>query len=269
MPLAAPLGEVGNNANRSYPEETCVTAHNLVDVHDEQKGGYRLREFTLRATFDRVVTGVLWIPDGASGAAPLVCCGHGASGDRFAAPIPWMAKQWARDHGFGVLSIDGPVHGRRASGPGGREAVWAEWQRLETVDEMLVDWKTALDFAQAQPELGVAAVGYWGLSMGTIYGAPMVAAEPRVTAAVLGLMGITGPAHYRPIIQAAAKAIDIPTLFIMQLEDELFSREICLELFDALGSADKQLHANPGSHPEVPVPQIQATIDYLARRLSL
>ena len=104
--------------------------------------------------------------------------------------------------------------------------------------------------------------------MGTIYGAPFVAAEPRISAAVLGLMGIVSkPAHYRPTIQAAAEAISCPVFFIMQLEDELFSREECLALFDAFASTDKRLHANSGLHPFVPIDELDFSANFLAESL--
>ncbi|MFT5269321.1 MAG: hypothetical protein ACI88C_002765, partial [Acidimicrobiales bacterium] len=93
-------------------------------------------------------------------------------------------------------------------------------------------------------------------------------ADDRVEVAVLGLMGITGPDHFRPLIAAAANTIDIPVLFIMQLEDELFNREECLALFDAFGSADKRLHANAGLHPNVPVEELRHSVDFLVAGLT-
>jgi dienelactone hydrolase len=132
---------------------------------------------------------------------------------------------------------------------------------------MTADWRLALDVARAQPEVGEGPVGYWGLSMGTIYGAPFVAAEPRISVAVLGLMGISGPDHYQRRVRAAAEAITVPVLFLMQLEDELFPRGECLALFDALATTDKRLHANPGLHPEVPVEEIVASVEFLTAHL--
>ena len=226
-----------------------------------------LREFDLDRD-GRLVSGVLCQPAKPVAGAPLVCLGHGASGDRHQAPIPWLAKRLVSEHGLFALSIDGPVHGRRQVGAGGREAFWPEWKREGSVEDMTADWQFALDFAQAQPEVGAGPVGYWGLSMGTIYGAPFVASEPRISAAVLGLMGITGPEHYQPRIQRAAEAITCPVFFLVQLQDELFSRESCLALFDALATKDKRLHANPGLHPEVPMEELHACLVFLTSRLA-
>ena len=243
-----------------HPQETIETT---------DSEGRRLREFALERD-GRPVTGVLWLPPAGSTTpgAPLLCLGHGASGDRHQAPIPWLARRLVLEHGFFALSIDGPVHGRRQQGPGGREAFWPEWRREGAVEDMTADWQQALNAAQSWPEVGTGPVGYWGLSMGTIFGAPFVAAEPRISAAVIGLMGITGPSHYQPRVRAAAEAITCPTLFLMQLEDELFSRLDCLALFDALASKDKRLHANPGLHPQVPMEELHASLTFLVSQLS-
>ena len=229
-------------------------------------------ERTVRRELDlsvsgRTVPGVLWSPLEPTPGAPLVLLGHGASGDRYQQPLPWLASRLVGQHGWFALSIDGPVHGRRFVAPGGREAFWPEWKREGTVEDMTADWRAALDFAQAQPDVGTGPVGYWGLSMGTIYGAPLVAAEPRIQAAVLGLMGITGPDHYQPRITAAAAAITCPVLFLFQLEDELFTRDQYLALFDALATTDKRMHANPGLHPEVPVEELHHSIQFLVDHL--
>jgi hypothetical protein len=228
-----------------------------------QVDGATAREFTIHAA-SRPITGVLWSGARSSPGAPLVCFGHGASGDRHQRPIPYIAGQLSGGHGYFCLSLDGPVHGRRQTGPGGRESFWPEWRREGTSDDMVRDWRIALATICGEADVGAGPVGYWGLSMGTIYGAPFVAAEPRISVAVLGLMGLVSePAHYKPIIEAAAKAITCPVLFVWQLEDELFSRAECLAMFDALGSQDKRLHANPGLHPNVPFEELDFSVAFL------
>ncbi len=235
-------------------------------IDDQTDRQIRRREFDLTAN-GRTVPGVLWSPAESRDGAPLVCLGHGASGDRHQQPLPWLATRLVAEHGWFALSIDGPVHGRRMVPPGGRESFWPEWKRPGTVEDMIADWGAALDWAQSQPDVGTGPVGYWGLSMGTIYGAPLVGTERRIDAAVLGLMGIVGPDHYVPTVEAAAAAITCPVLFLVQLEDELFTREQCLALFDTLASDDKRLHANPGLHPEVPVEELHHSIAFLVDHL--
>lgn len=233
-------------------------------IDEAERDGLRLRELTLERE-DRSVTGVLWQHPEAEPGQPLICFGHGASGDRHQEPIPWLARRLVARHRFFALALDGPVHGRRQVGDGDRDAFWAEWKRPGTTEDMTADWIQALDFVQGQPDVGPGPVGYWGLSMGTIYGAPLVAAEARIEVAVLGLMGLTGPGHYRPVIAEAAATIRVPTLFLAQLDDELFSRDDCLALFDALGTGDKRLHASPGGHVEVPLDELRYSGQFLAQ----
>ena len=236
-------------------------------VDDQFQHDLRVREFTIDRS-GRPVTGVVWSHPDTSTGSPIVCFGHGASGDRFQQPIPWLVRRLVGEHRFVGLAIDGPVHGRRKVGDGARDAFWTEWGRPGNVDDMTADWVAALDFAQEQDGLGAGPVGYWGLSMGTIYGAPFVAADDRIVVAVLGLMGISGPDSYRPVITAAAADIDVPVLFVMQLEDELFSRAEGLALFDELGTSDKRLHANPGLHPAVQIEELRHSVDFLVAGLA-
>jgi len=102
--------------------------------------------------------------------------------------------------------------------------------------------------------------------MGTILGLPTVAAEPRISVAVLGLMGLTGPTKTR--IATDAALVSCPVLFLMQWHDELFPRQVAEALFEALGSTDKRLHAHPGKHGDVPPEEFEASERFLALHLS-
>ena len=128
----------------------------------------------------------------------------------------------------------------------------------------MADWKAALD--AAQQELGEGPVGYFGLSMGTMMGLPLIAAEPRIRAAVLGLMGTWGPNARR--LRADALQITIPLRFLAQWDDEIVPRDRALELFDALGSKEKSLRAHPGKHVAVPPEEMRGVASFLAERLA-
>ena len=110
--------------------------------------------------------------------------------------------------------------------------------------------------------MGDGPLGYWGLSMGTLFGVPFVAAEPRVQVAVLGLMGLAGRRYGE-----TASNVTCPVLFLQQLDDELIAPADCLALFLAIGSKDKRLHANPGLHSAVPVEEIEHSEAMLAKHL--
>jgi dienelactone hydrolase len=180
-----------------------------------------------------------------------------------------LAGRLAVQHGFAAAAIDGPVHGGRrddaAEGLGVRAQFRAAWERPETIDEMVADWKATLDALRALPALGELPVGYWGLSMGTILGLPFVAAEPRIEAAVLGLCGIVPPSEER--LGRDAEQIRCPVLFVQQWDDELFPRARVHALFDRLATREKTLHANPGLHGEVPAREFAASVQFLASRL--
>ena len=91
-------------------------------------------------------------------------------------------------------------------------------------------------------------------------GHPFVAAEPRVRAAVLGLGGALANA-------GAAARITVPVEFLVQRDDERVPRAQCLALFDALGSADKTLHASPGRHGDLPSFETGSSLRFFARHL--
>jgi dienelactone hydrolase len=245
-----------------------VTAVHAIEWLEERRDAECVqREFTVMRD-GRSIPGVLWTPVRPSAGKPLVLFGHGASGDRHQTPIPYVARRVVSDAGFFALAIDGPVRGRRKVGDGGRGAFAVEWRRDGSVADMLGDWRCVLDNVQRLSEVGEGSVGYWGLSMGSIFGVPLIAAEPRIVVAVLGLLGVAGPTDaHRQQLRAAAAAVTCPLLFLMQLEDELFSRDQYLALFDGLASSDKRLHANPGLHPDVPMEELDFSAEFLRRYL--
>jgi len=166
-----------------------------------------------------------------------------------------------------VASV-GPVQGdRRAAGSDPAKTFddfVQAWKRPETVDETVRDFQAALGAVES--ETAVSTVGYFGFSMGTMMGVPLVAAEPRISAAVLGLMGPWGGVAER--LRHDAPLITCPVRFLVQWDDELIARDLCFELFDSLGSTDKDLHANPGPHRAVPASEMRDVPGWLADHLS-
>jgi pimeloyl-ACP methyl ester carboxylesterase len=224
--------------------------------------------FTLRRD-GRDVPGLLWRSP--AGAGPLVLIGHGGSASSSEGYVVALGRHLARDLGCHAVAIDGPVHGgRRGERSQDSTLVLMDfmqaWSSDDTMtDEMVADWRHVLD--AVHDELGIAdePVGYWGLSMGTILGLPLVAAEPRISAAVLGLCGTTGPTGDR--LAADAAAVTCPTMFLMKWEDELFSHDAVLDLFGRLATEDRTLVATPGSHGAVWPETFAQTAQFLAGRL--
>jgi len=222
--------------------------------------GYTTREFSLEG--NRPVTGAAWLPAQPTAGTPLICFGHGASGDRYQSPIGDLAGRFVRA-GFPCLSLDGPVHGLRKVGDGARGAFFSEYQRENSIADMLSDWEFAIEAVKALNEVGGCKLAYFGLSMGSIFGIPLIAARADMLVATLGLVGVSGQfPHGERILEDAAN-IHCPTLFLMQLEDELFDREGYLKVFDAFSSGDKRLHANPGLHAEVPIEEVDFTYSFM------
>jgi fermentation-respiration switch protein FrsA (DUF1100 family) len=230
--------------------------------------GVREQEFRVECD-GRSVPGVLWMPGNPDRPVPLVLLGHGGSGDKRQDYLVTQARRLVRHHGLASAAIDGPVHGSRRPA-GDRETLErtrrAAFRDPATTTRMVADWKAALDALSKLDPIRQDAIGYWGLSMGTMYGLPFVAAEPRVSVAVLGLMGEF--AEDTAPLSAAAATVRCPVRFLVQWDDELIERRRALELFDALGTPDKTLHANPGIHVAVPPEEMRDSLDFLARKLS-
>ena len=241
--------------------------------------------FTSETTSDSVwerhfvvgdVPGVLWSPAGAAGASPLVLLGHGGGQHKKAQGMPERAHRYVTHWGFAVAAIDAPGHGDRTlteehkrldAAIREREAAGEPvYPHIVTKNVMLAtravpDWKAVLDALQdADPVIATGPVGYWGLSMGTALGLPFVAADSRVAAAVFGLAG-------QETLAEAAATIRIPVEFVLQWDDELVPRDSGLALFDALGSNEKTLHANPGRHIEVPAFELESSERFFTRHL--
>jgi len=219
----------------------------------------------------RCVPGVLWTPPDAEGPRPLILIGHGATAHKRYSYVVALARELARRYGFAAVAIDGAGHGDRRPAPGDDEMMvfsdfLTEWSREGSTDDAVADWRATIDAVRSLPEVGDGPVGYWGLSMGTIFGLPLVAADRRIQVAVFGLMGLVGPTRVR--MAADAPSVACPVLFIQQWDDSLIPRDSVFELFDAIGSIDKRLHASPGEHSAVPAEEFAFSGRFLARHLA-
>ncbi|MFJ8436645.1 dienelactone hydrolase family protein [Kitasatospora sp. NPDC094019] len=217
----------------------------------------------------------LWTPDGPAVTRPLVLLGHGGGEHKKQPGILARARRLVTECGFAVVAPDVPGHGDRpvveeynrlAVANQERIAAGAEPGQLLAEFHALVarrtvpEWRAVLDAVQRLDHVGTGPVGYWGVSLGCGLGVPFVAAEPRVRAAVLGLGGALASA-------AEAARITAPVEFLLQWDDERVPREAGLALFEAFGSAEKTLHANPGGHGEIPAFELDSTVRFLARHL--
>ncbi|WP_030270859.1 dienelactone hydrolase family protein [Streptomyces sp. NRRL B-24484] len=221
------------------------------------------------------VPGVLWTPEGPAGPRPLIVMGHGGGRHKKDPDIEGLARRLAAECGCAVVAVDVPGHGDRpvdeefdriATGNRARVEAGEDLAQLIAEFQALVarrtvpEWRSVVDAVQRLAHVGAGPVGYWGISLGCGLGVPFVAAEPRVRAAVLGLGGASASA-------GDAARITVPVEFLLQWDDERVPRAAALALFDALGSAEKTLHANPGKHAEVPAVELDSTVRFFARHL--
>lgn len=214
--------------------------------------GVSEREFAIERKGQNI-PGVLWSPVARSQPQPLVLMGHGGSGHKRNERMVMLGRLFASDYGWSAAAIDGPVHGGRGSVTDPSDPAYRQmWQRSEVVQDMIDDWKATLDALIALETVDGRCVGYWGVSMGTMFGLPFVASDARIRAAVLGKAGMSGSSVRRSGIDTHFKTfapkLTVPVLFVMQWDDERFERHGQLELFDQLGAQDKRLHAYPGQH---------------------
>lgn len=231
------------------------------------------------------VPGILWRPQGATGPTPVVLLGHGGTQHKRTPNILGLARRFVRHLGVSAVALDAPGHGdrvldaqaadefrreleRRVTARGG-EASEAEASRpLVDVDRAVAEWSALLDLLEADSITREGQIGYWGVSMGTMIGVPLIATESRLTCAVLGLMGITervGGVRF----EAAARQCSIPVLFVYQWDDQLLPRASGLALFDALGSVDKAMHVFPGGHIGTPLYERDAYDAFFTRHLAV
>jgi pimeloyl-ACP methyl ester carboxylesterase len=222
------------------------------------------------------VPGILWSPADAVGSRPLVLLAHGGGQDQAAPGIVARARRLVSARGFTVAAIDAPGHGERPKTERDHNFVTHLRQQMgagEPVGSLVADynatlaaqavpeWQLTLDALQKRTDVGaIGPVGFWGMALGTGIGVPLVAADPRIIAAVFGLVG-------PDTLAVAAAGISIPIEFLVQWDDELVPRASALALFDAFASPAKTLHANSGRHVDVPRFELDSADRFFARHL--
>ncbi|MBT5108205.1 MAG: hypothetical protein HOM25_05965 [Rhodospirillaceae bacterium] len=229
------------------------------------------RDFTIERA-GSAIPGVFWRPAGASGAAPLVLMGHGGGGHKRNERMAMLGPLFSGTYGWCAASIDGPAHGDRGPVTNSGDAAYRDlWQGDDPVGNMIDDWKAVLDGLSGLDFVDSSRIGYWGVSMGTMFGLPFVASETRIKTAVLGKAGLTGSSVDRsgiaPSFEKYAPLVMQPVLFAIQWDDERFDRDGQLDLYDRIGSPDKRLHAYPGVHVDNGPEAFGSQAEFLKRYL--
>ncbi|MEY9846608.1 pimeloyl-ACP methyl ester carboxylesterase [Streptacidiphilus sp. BW17] len=245
--------------------------HSLQFTAESSSNGMVERDFTVGE-----IPGVLWSPVSGAERAPLVLMGHGGGNHKKHPAMAGRAQRLVDACGFHVAVIDAPGHGDRPRTAHDEEEIAVMQQAMATgepvgpvvvrynaylAEQAVPEWQATLDALHELPEIGSdGPVGYFGLNMGTAIGVPLVAVEPRITAAVFGQ-------HWPHVLAEKAQQITIPIEFDLQWDDEHISREHGLALFDAFASTEKSLHVNSGRHKELPRFEADSAVRFFARHL--
>jgi dienelactone hydrolase len=222
------------------------------------------------------VPGILWTPASALATvpAPLLLLGHPGGLDAMHPRLRARARH-AAAAGYAAATLELPGSGDRprltdvdAARADLRRAVAAgepvpddvvDRLVLPLVDRAVPEWRAALDPLLALPEIG----GPVALAGGVIaVGVRLALVEPRLAAAIL----FAGSYVPRRTLEEARR-VTLPLLVLLQWDDEGNDRARSLELFDALGSTQKTLHANTGGHTGVPAFEGDDGNRFLARHL--
>lgn len=204
------------------------------------------------------VPAIAWLPPNTDRLPPVVLFGHGGSGHKAIDRHRRMGSRLAGQFGIAALAIDGPFHGDRAVPGDGpldyQHRVVAEGP-VVVHERMRDDWLTLLSAATEAQLVDSESVAYLGVSMGARYGMAVCAAlGPRLRTAVIGKFGLAAPDPMMTamaadhLVRASATAITAPVLHHVQWDDEVFTRDGQLELFDLFASPLKQLRGRPGRH---------------------
>ncbi|QCX81020.1 Alpha/beta hydrolase family protein [Streptomyces sp. YIM 121038] len=209
------------------------------------------REFTLGE-----IPGTLWTPASAA-PAPLILMAHNNGLPKREPRLVARARHSAA-HGYAVATIDAAGCGdrpRSAADERARADLRRAMRAGEPVDDIfeslvgslvaqaVPEWRTTLDALLQLPGIG-GPVGYSGW---TALGIRLAVTEPRIAAAGFFAGGYVPRAQ-----REEARQVAVPLLLLLQWDDEGNPRQRALDLFDAFGTAQKTLHANPGGHTGTP-----------------
>ncbi|HEX5287797.1 MAG TPA: alpha/beta hydrolase [Streptosporangiaceae bacterium] len=249
-------------------------------ITEAAQDGIIERRFDLKVG-DQTVPGLHWLPEHATAPHPTVLIGHGGTQHKRVPNVLGLARKLVAELGYGVVALDAPGHGdrmtaeeraeaeafraaRQAGGPLPPLAAGRRARMAAATGQAVAEWQALLDDLGSDPRWADGPFGYWGVSMGTSFGIPLVAREPRISAAVLGLNALREGSDQQ---RASAEAITVPLLFLFQWDDELMTRDAGLALWDAFGSAEKTMHVNPGPHVGIPLFERDAAAAFYRRHL--
>jgi cephalosporin-C deacetylase-like acetyl esterase len=220
-------------------------------------------------TQGREVPASIWMPQQTTRPLPLILVGHGGSGHKRSQLVQDVANALLENFEVAVVAIDGPVHGSRREvfndGPLVRQEFRDLWSSGMSVDPMVDDWMSCIDYLCQMPEIDATKISWYGISMGTAYGIPLVARDQRIKAAALGMWGTCREPSQR--LKEDAAKIEIPVLFQVKEQDEIFTPKGQQELYELIASQDKTWKSYPGGHTDPKDQQLSDIVQFLMHHL--
>jgi cephalosporin-C deacetylase-like acetyl esterase len=217
---------------------------------------------------DRQVPASIWWPKASNTPSPVILVGHGGSGHKRSQLVLDLVQALI-PHQMAVVAIDGPVHGARratfSDGPVVRQEFRDLWATGQSVDPMIADWQSCIDHICQMPHINAQQIAWYGISMGTAYGIPLLAIDARIKAAALGMWGTCREPALR--LKMDATKIEIPVLFQQKEQDEIFTHEGQLDLYRCIKSQDKIYRSYPGGHTDPKDEQLNDIVQFLAQHL--
>jgi hypothetical protein len=221
--------------------------------------------------------GIVFTPRDQSGPFPLVLLGHGAHTGKDDPTMQALCWGLAYAVPSAVLCIDAPAHGERKA-PGISDSDFDAVVRHNMGDptnhaRLADDWRRAAAAARAAVPTIDERSAYAGFSMGSIFGASIVADLGFDGPVVLAVGGLHGPASSHlpenDLIRAGiARFGDRPVLMLNMTDDEHFPLDLAIGLFCEIPTTDKRMIVYQGTHSELPGECIPAAGRFLAERLA-
>lgn len=173
---------------------------------------------------DGVLPGWLHLPRGADTAGDRFPCVLSTDGlDGFKEMLAFLYGDALLERGMAVLILDGPGQGEcTVDGP------------VLTPTNFVGAGKAAIDWLQEQPEIDGERIAVRGVSLGSLWGLQLAAADPRVKAVAAAYAG-----HERGIFTGMEKgspATKLRMMFVTGQEDEA-ALDALLQEFDGMPAA--------------------------------
>ncbi len=133
------------------------------------------------STNNQRVPGWLTIPAKGKKPFPCIMVGHGLGGSKQDFD---MVYGYFASRGYATLAVDAQYHGERAIK--GMDILGRRYYTMrEVLMQSIVDNRRGIDYLETLPEIDSDRIGYLGISMGVLIGAPFVSIDKRIVTAVM------------------------------------------------------------------------------------